>query len=117
MIGGAALYPVAKYTRRPVMRLLKDERITFFGGVPHMFILLARTPTRAEIRFPDLRLAFCSSAPLPVEDNRVFAERYGVWIRQLYGSSETGTMSYNVEPDPSCHPESVGQPPRLTIPP
>jgi len=110
MTAGAELHPVAKYSRRPVLRKLQEDRITFMGGVPHMFILLARTPTREEVRLTDLRLAFCSSAPLPPDDNRLFAERYGVWVRQLYGSSETGTMSYNIEPDPSQHTEGVGQP-------
>jgi long-chain acyl-CoA synthetase len=109
VVGGATLYPVPRYSRRPVLRLLAGEKLTFFCGVPHMFILLAQTRTREEADVSNLRLVFCSSAPLTPQDNRSFHERYGIWVRQLYGSSETGTISMNDEPDPGRRLATVGR--------
>jgi long-chain acyl-CoA synthetase len=44
------------------------------------------------------------------EDNRRFAEKYGRYARQLYGSTETGTISVNVDDDPTLALGSVGLP-------
>jgi long-chain acyl-CoA synthetase len=109
MVGGATLYPVGKFARRPVLRLLAEERLTIFGAVPHMFILLAQTATREPVDLSALRLAFCASAPLTPKDNSAFHDRYGIRVRQLYGSSETGTISWNDEEDPAVHVASVGR--------
>ncbi len=107
---GGCLYPVRAFHRRHVLDLLAAERVTFFGGVPQMFAILARTPLRGSVDLSALRVAFSSSAPLLVEDSRLFTERYGVVIRQLYGSTETGTIAFNRGPDPEGGRGSVGVP-------
>jgi long-chain acyl-CoA synthetase len=107
---GARLYPVREFHRRAVLDLLTTERLTFFGGVPQMFAILARTPGRGPVDLSALRVAFSSSAPLLVEDSRLFTERYGVVIRQLYGSTETGTIAFNRGPGPESARASVGTP-------
>jgi long-chain acyl-CoA synthetase len=37
-----------------------------------------------------------------------FGERFGLLVRQLYGSTETGFMTVNLDPDPVATFESVG---------
>jgi long-chain acyl-CoA synthetase len=110
MYVGGTLFPLPEFQRRPVLDVLSRERITYFGGVPYMYAILADTPLRGPVDLAALRTAFSASAPLTPEDNRRFAQRYGVFVRQLYGSTETGTISVNLDPHPERFPESVGTP-------
>lgn len=107
---GATLFPVAQFRRREVIDLLTTERITFCGAVPQIFTILGQTPSRGAADLSALRLVFSSSAPLLPVDNRRFSERYGVVIRQLYGSTETGTISFNRDPGPEKYLDSLGRP-------
>jgi len=47
---------------------------------------------------------------LPRETFEAFGERFGVLVRQLYGSTETGMISANLSDDPVSTFESVGTP-------
>jgi len=108
MFVGGTLYPVPDFQRGRVLGLIGEERLTYFGGVPTMFALLAETRGHSDLG--SLRVAFSSSAPLLPEHQRLFLEHYGVSIRQLYGSTETGTISVNRSERPEENPESVGLP-------
>ena len=108
MYVGAMLLPVPEFNRRDVLELIRRERITFFGGVPQMFAILGQTPTRGDVDLSSLRVAFSSSAPLHPDDGKRFHERYGIWVRQLYGSTETGTISFNRSSRPDVSLGSVG---------
>jgi long-chain acyl-CoA synthetase len=110
MFVGATLHPMRQFHRRGALELIARERITFFCGVPYMFIVLADTPVRGTVDLSSLRTVFSASAPLLPEDNRRFHMKYGHWVRQLYGSTETGTISVNLDPDPAAHLASVGLP-------
>ena len=107
MYSGATLYPVVEFRRRDLIGLMASERITFLGAVPQIFSILGQMPEGGDLS--SLRLAFSSSAPLLPADCRRFLTRYGIALRQLYGSSETGTISFNRNPSASCD-ESVGLP-------
>jgi long-chain acyl-CoA synthetase len=110
MYTGATLFPVSQFRRREVIDLLTTAQITFFGAVPQIFTILAQTPPRGAADLSALRLVFSSSAPLLPGDSRRFSERYGIVIRQLYGSTETGTISFNRDPEPERRPDSLGRP-------
>jgi len=97
MVASGTLYPVQDFNRRKTLRILSEEGITYFGGVPYMYISLAATPLRGTADLSNLRVAFSSSAPLLPEDNLAFREKYGFFIRQVYGSTETGTISVNLD--------------------
>jgi long-chain acyl-CoA synthetase len=47
---------------------------------------------------------------MPEEINRQFHGKFGLYVRQLYGSTETGTISVNLEPEVSQTLKSVGTP-------
>jgi long-chain acyl-CoA synthetase len=107
---GGTLYPVADFHRRAVLDLVTEERLTFFGGVPTMFTVLADTPVRGRVDLSSLRVAFSASAPLPARENIRFRERYGFHVRQVYGSTETGAISANLDEDLEQSLDSVGTP-------
>ncbi len=107
---GATLYPVPKFERRAVASLIEQEAITVFIAVPFMFSTLAQGRFRRMPDFSSLRLAVSSSAPMPVKHNRQFQQRFGMYVRQLYGSTETGTISVNLKDDIENSLSSVGPP-------
>jgi long-chain acyl-CoA synthetase len=110
MYTGATLYPVEEFKRREILDLIARERITFLGAVPQIFSILSQTPARAEVDLSALRIVFSSSAPLLPADGRQFHARYGIAVRQLYGSTETGSISFNRDPALESSIESVGAP-------
>ena len=110
LLAGASLYAVGRFAPRSVLRLINRERLTYFGGVPPMFALLAGAPPREAVDLSSLRILFSASAPLVPEDNRRFQRAYGLLVRQLYGSTETGTISYDDRVDAEDRLESVGRP-------
>lgn len=107
---GGTLYPVPSFQRREMLDLITRERLTYFGGVPYMFVVLGETPARSRVDLDSLRTVFSASAPLLPADNRRFRDRYGLFVRQLYGSSETGTIAINLRPDLETSLSSVGLP-------
>ena len=110
MYAGSTLYPVDEFRRRECLSLITNERLTFFGAVPHMISLLSQTPVHGNVDLSSLRILFSSSAPLLAADNARFQARYGVFARQLYGCSETGTISFNSGADYQSRLDSVGTP-------
>ena len=106
---GACLYP-ASFERHRVAELLERERLTIFIAVPFMFITLAQTRFERAPNFSSLRLCVSASAPFPTKYNREFHQKFGMYVRQLYGSTETGTMSVNLSDDIESTLESVGEP-------
>ncbi len=106
---GACLYPMPKFERRAVADLIEREAITVFIAVPFMFIMLSRGTVSGKPRnFSSIRWCVSASAPMPKHQNVLFHERFGFYVRQLYGSTETGTISINLDEDVGITLESVG---------
>lgn len=110
MFVGGTLHPLREFRRREALDLIARERITYFGAVPSLFVILADTPVRGTVDLGSLRTVFSASAPLLPADNERFHAKYGHWIRQLYGSTETGTISVNLAADVTGSLGSVGLP-------
>ena len=96
---GAALYPLPRYDRQLAADTVEQARITVFIAVPFMFSTLAQSNFRRAPDFSSLRLCVSASAPMPRKFNLLFHEKFGRHVRQLYGSTETGTISLNLLPD------------------
>jgi long-chain acyl-CoA synthetase len=94
--------------RRQALELIERERATIFPGVPFNFRLMAEAPSAADLS--SLRLCFSAGTALPREAFEAFGERFGVLVRQLYGSTETGMITANMSDDPVSTFESVGSP-------
>ena len=110
MLAGATLIPVRQFERRAAGRMIEEHRVTIFIAVPFMFATLAETRWPSPVDLSSLRLCISSSAPLRPEDSEKFRDQYGLFVRQLYGSSETGTISVNLDDEVSDTLESVGRP-------
>ena len=94
--------------RHRALELIEAERVTVFPGVPFNFRLMAEAPAGADLS--SIRLCFSAGTALPRASFEAFGERFGVLVRQLYGSTETGIISANMTDDPVTTFESVGAP-------
>lgn len=95
-------------TRTRALALLEDERATVFPGVPFHFRLLAEAPGSADLSA--LRLCFSAGTALERAAFDAFHARFGVPVRQLYGCTEAGTLTANLDADPVASFASVGTP-------
>jgi long-chain acyl-CoA synthetase len=94
--------------RGRALEVIERERATIFAGVPFNYRLLADAPGEADLS--SLRWCYSAGTALPRPAFDAFRERFGIAVRQLYGCTEAGLMTINVEPDPEESFASVGTP-------
>jgi len=92
--------------RLETLKLVRAWNATVLQSVPYMFDLLASAPGSEPL--PSLRHCGCGGVPLQQATFQAFDDRFGIPIRQEYGSTETGKMSINVDRDPRSSWTSVG---------
>jgi long-chain acyl-CoA synthetase len=107
---GGKIVILEEFRPREVIGVLEKEAITVFPGVPFMFSILADTLVDKEVNFPSLRLCISAGAPLPRETFERFYKRYQIYVRQQYGSTETGPLAINLDENIVGSAESVGLP-------
>jgi long-chain acyl-CoA synthetase len=94
--------------RQRALELIQAEGVTIFPGVPFNFRLMAEAPASADLS--SIRLAFSAGTALPRPFFDAFHGKFGVPVRQLYGCTEAGTLTANLDDDPVATFESVGRP-------
>lgn len=94
--------------RQRALELLEAEGVTIYPGVPFNFRLMAEAPASADLS--SVRLAFSAGTALPRPFFDAFLDKFGVAVRQLYGCTEAGTLTANLDEDPVASFESVGKP-------
>src|SRR5215203_5750888 len=94
--------------RQRALELLVAEGVTIYPGVPFNFRLMAEAPASADLS--SVRLAFSAGTALPRPFFDAFLDKFGVPVRQLYGCTEAGTLTANMDDDPVASFESVGPP-------
>jgi long-chain acyl-CoA synthetase len=109
---GATLVLLPRFERDAVLATIGNECVTSFPGVPFLFQTLAETRRAERADLSSLRLCFSAGAPLAPETFDLFHARFGVPIRQLYGCSEAGSVTINLDADPTVSRASVGRPMR-----
>ncbi len=107
---GAAIYLLEKFNRNKVVELIESESITILPCVPSMLDILADTFLPEPRDLSSLRLLISAGAPLSKESFFKFYKKFGVYPRQLYGSTETGAISINLSEDIENAYNSVGVP-------
>jgi len=108
ILSGCRVYAVNDFFPKDIASLIEREQITGFPGVPFMYQLLADLGAAADFR--SLRYALSGGAPLLQSTAEKFRSKYGVPIRQHYGTTETGFISVEPEPADEANEPSVGIP-------
>lgn len=93
--------------RRTALESIAQERPSVMGAVPAMYETLAGA--RGDHDLGSLRLAFSGGAALRRPTFEAFRERFGVALRQDYGSTEALMVAHNGD-DPDRLWDSVGRP-------
>ncbi len=93
--------------RQRTLELIEEERVTFFPGVPYQFELLAKARSEADLS----SLRYCTSAGVGLSRDifDAFLDRFGIPLRQLYGCTESPSLSVNLEDDVAATTETVGR--------
>lgn len=89
---GATMVLVPRFEPGLALSLLVEEKITFFAGVPTMYIALIAA-ARADERRPNLRVCASGGSSLPVAVIDKFKEVFDVDIYEGYGLSETSPVA------------------------
>lgn len=107
---GGTIYLAEGFNRKHILSVMSSGDITVFPGVPFMLDSLARVKDTGITSFDSLRLVISAGSPLPEKTFCSFGEKFNIYPRQLYGSSETGVISINMSDDIKKTHNSVGRP-------
>lgn len=107
---GATLILIDRFHPREILDILEKERVTIFFGVPYMFSILADIDKKKNNKFDCLRYCFSAGISLPKEVSRKFYKKFGIYVRDLYGTTETGCISINLNEGIHKTLDSVGLP-------
>ena len=103
---GGTIVMVPRFEAESAIRLMVEEAVTFFAGVPTMYWSLLAPPAGCDVGAVAgrLRVAVSGGAALPGEVHKKFHDLYGVTILEGYGLSETS---------PVASFSRLGEPPRV----
>ena len=95
-----------------ILELIKTEKVTVLPGVPYIFKAMAESPVSKGADLSTVRLCFSAGNFLCKDVFEQFLNRFGIPIRQLYGCTEAGSISINVDENSEDTWNSVGIPPK-----
>jgi acyl-CoA synthetase (AMP-forming)/AMP-acid ligase II len=96
LVSGASVVSSRRFQPHVVMRALREHAITAFPAVPamlHLLLVAARGPI---LGLPQRVLS--AGAPLAEKTAQAFFDHTGQPVRSLYGTTETGGISVDVNP-------------------
>lgn len=82
-------------TARGVVRTVAQHGVTVVSALPLLYDMLVRVTRPDPAALASLRLAISGSAPLPVETQDRFADLWHRPLRQVYGLSEIGVITFD----------------------
>ncbi len=91
-----------------VVELMREERVTFLPAVPYIFDALAEDSLQANFNISSLRACYSAGSFLSREIFERFRACYGLPIRQIYGSTESGVIAANIESNEDVTHEVAG---------
>jgi len=101
--------------RQDIWKIVADYNITYLQVVPTILFAMIATPydDRYIKLNRTLKYIGCGSAPLSIESQIKFYNRFNVKVANLYGLSETGPSHFDNPLLPNWEPGSIGYP--LTV--
>ena len=110
----ASLVLLPRFTPDAALRLMDQENVTFFAGVPTMYWALLNYPGANKYDLEkiarNLRVCISGGSAMPVEVMRAFEEKFKVKILEGYGLSETSPVATFSRLDRPSKPGSIGLP-------
>jgi long-chain acyl-CoA synthetase len=94
---------------RHVLKSIEKHRVTYYPGVPTMFVGFNNFPDREKYDLTSLRFAVSAAAPLPPEVQERFEAITGGKMVEAYGLTETSPAA-TLDPIDHPRPRSIGVP-------
>src|SRR5699024_4130624 len=91
---GASILLINYFVITDVLSILKQYQPTFFPGVPKMYNAFVNHSVVESYGLDCLKICSCGSAPLPVEDIRIFENITGAVIGEGFGLSEASPSTH-----------------------
>lgn len=110
---GAASILVENFSPKQCLRLIQDERCTFFAGSPTMYIRMLRHQDFEKFDLSSLRAGLIAAAPAPVSLIQEIKQRMGISaLVNGFGMTENSVGTSMTRPDdpPEILAETVGRP-------
>ena len=99
-----------RFDPQEVVNLVKENKPTFFSGVPTMYMALNAVPDLADYGFGDIRYYTSGGAAMPVNLLHAIEEKTGVQIQEGFGLSEASPVTHFNPVFADRVPGSVGIP-------
>ncbi len=93
LVSGGTVVLLARFTPGATLDAIVRHGVTFFAGVPSMYLALGRHVGGPPEPFATVRRCISGGAPMPVEVLKDFEERSGVPVLEGYGLSETSPVA------------------------
>jgi long-chain acyl-CoA synthetase len=110
MAGGSCLALLPKFDGEQALRIVDEDRVTIFLGVPTMYMALLAVNNPQRFNTSTVRVGASGGASLPVEVLKGVEQRFGFQLLEGYGLSETSPVASFNHPDRPTKPGSVGTP-------
>ena len=97
--------------RKDFWRIIRDYKVNYVQTVPTI-ILMILSITYSNYHRSRLILPYiaCGSAPLPEKNKKLFENRFGLRLANLYGLSEAGHLASDYPFEKGQKPGSIGRP-------
>lgn len=92
LLAGGEIVLMPRFDVVEIMSAVEKEGVTFFPGVPTMYVAINNHPNVAKFRLKTVRVAFSGGAPLPVAVRHKFNELTGGNLVEGYGLSESSAV-------------------------
>jgi len=96
---GATSVLLPRFDVENVMETIQKERVTFFPGVPTMYVAIVNHPRAGKYSLTSIRACFSGAAPLPVAVMKRFMEITGGNMVEGYGLTEASPVTHCNPPD------------------
>lgn len=110
ILGGTTII-IPQFDANQVLRIIEEEKVTIFAGVPTMYQMMANASDWAGRDLSSLRFCTSGGAPLPVPLVEKYASEKGVSFKQGFGMTEFGPGVFALPPeDAITKAGSIGRP-------
>ncbi len=105
---GAGLALIPRFDPGEAIKVISNEKVTIFQGVPTMYAAILNHPEADAMDATSLRACASGGSAMPLEVMRGFEEKFGCMVLEGYGLSETSPVASFNMPDRERKPGTIG---------